>query len=166
MNKKIIAFVACVAIILTVTLGYVIINKPDNRTVLSVEPSTIRQNVSQNFSVNVSVLNVADLYGWQLKLTWNATILEAVEAVESTFLESGGNTFFAPRINNSMGYVLLDCTLLGNVSGVSGKGTLSTIQFYVKGPGQCDLIVSGTAMLNSSEKPIEHIVNTAHFSTI
>ncbi len=166
MNKKIIALIVCVAIILTLTLAYVIINKPDNRTLLSVEPSTNRQNVNQNFSVNITVLNVADLYGWQLKLTWNPTILEAVQASEGTFLHGGGNTFFVPVINNTMGYVLLDCTLLGNVSGVSGKGTLSTIHFYVKGPGQCDLMLSGTAMLDSSEKPIEHITNTAHFSAL
>lgn len=164
--KKIIVFLVCIALILIATVAYVMINKPDNRTAISFEPSTISRNVGQDFSVNITVSNVADLYGWQLKLTWNATILEAVQAVESTFLKSGGTTFFASKINNTSGYAILDCTLLGNVSGVSGKGTLSTIQLHVKRPGQCDLILSGTSMLNSLEKPIEHVVNTADFSTI
>lgn len=119
--------------------------------------------MGQNFAINISILNVNDLFGWQLKIGWNTTILDAINATEGPFLKNGGSTFFSPSINNSTGYAILDCTLLGNVSGVSGSGTLAIIQFHVKAGGNCDLNLYDTTLLDSSEQSITHIVEDGHF---
>jgi hypothetical protein len=50
--------------------------------------------------------------------------------------------------------MIVDCTLLGNIPGVSGDGTLGTITFYVKKVGECPLDLHDVILLNSLEQPI------------
>jgi hypothetical protein len=133
-------------------------------TTLYIDPQTTKKAVGQDFIINISISNVADLYGWQLQLSWNKTILDIVNETEGTFLTSRGTPFFYPIIN-ATGYLILDCTLMGNVSGVSGNGVLATIQFHVRGSGECDLLLYGTILVSSSEKSIAHTVKSGKFST-
>jgi len=124
---------------------------------ISVVPLTVTASIGENFSINVNISNVLDLYGWEFRLSWNATLLDAVSAVEGPFLKAKGQTFFTYKINNTVGYVLVDCTLLGIVPGVSGNGTLATVGFYVKGRGESILDLHNTTLLNSLEQPIIHV---------
>jgi len=125
-------------------------------TTVSVVPSMVTTSIGQNFSINVNISSVSDLYAWEFKLSWNSTLIDAVDVTEGTFLKNGGETFFAPKINNTAGYVLVDCTLLGNVPGVSGNGTLAVVKFYVEGVGESILDLHNTTLLNSLEQPIIH----------
>jgi hypothetical protein len=163
MNKKIIAIVSLISIV-TIAVAYAIMNWLAS-PVLYVDPKTVNGTVGQDFTINISTSNVADLYGWELKLKWNTTILEAVNVTEGPFLKAGGETFFYPKINNTLGYIAMDCALLGNITGVSGKGPLVAIGFHVKENGNCELNLYDTILLNSSEEPITHTVNDGYFST-
>jgi hypothetical protein len=168
-RKKIIIIISCL-IIATILLAYLVIsitmNKPTTvkHTTLYVDPQRTEREVGQDFFINISISNVTDLYGWQLQLSWNKTILDVVSETEGTFLRSRGTTFFYPIIN-ATGYVKLDCNLVGNVSGVSGNGVLATIQFRVIGSGKCDLYLYETILVSSSEKSIVHTVKSGKFST-
>lgn len=114
--------------------------------------------MGQNFTIEVNISGVVDLYGWEIKLGWNSTLLEATNAIEGDFLKEGGETFFATKINNTAGYLLVDCTLLGNLSGVSGNGILVTVQFYVEGSKECILNLYDTTLVSSAEQPIPHTI--------
>jgi hypothetical protein len=161
--KKITIIISCL-IIVTILLAYLVFNTMMNKpTTLYIDPPTIKRAVGQDFIINVSISNVADLYGWEFKLSWNATILDIVNTTEGTFLRSRGSTFFH-QITNATGYLRLDCNLMDNVSGVSGNGVLATIQFRVRGSGECDLRLYETILLSSSEKSIEHTVKSGKFS--
>jgi len=165
MNKKVLLFIALLAV-LTITLAYVIITRRSTSpTMLYVNPQIIQGTIGQEFTINISISNVPDLYGWSFKLRWNTTILEAVKVTESTFLRNGGDTFFVPRINNSAGYATVDCTLLGNIPGVSGNDILATIQFRVKEGGTSDLILYDTMLIDSTEQLIVHTVINGHFKS-
>ena len=167
MKKKTVIIISCLAILMIV-FAYIIFNiimsRPASSTMLSISPQTISGTAGQDFTINVSVSKVTDLYGWQLKLRWNTTILDVVNAAEGTFLKSRGNTFFHQIINET-GYIVLDCTLLGDVLGVNGSGVLATIQFHVKESGNCDLDFYDTVLINSLEQPITHTVKDGHVST-
>jgi hypothetical protein len=113
----------------------------------------------------VCISDVADLYGWEFNLSWNQTILDVVEASEGAFLKNVGDTFFTYKINNTLGYMIVDCTLLGNISGVSGSGTLATIKFYVETLGECPLDLSDTILINSTEQSIEHTTIDGYYYT-
>jgi hypothetical protein len=162
MNRKTIMIIAFIAI-LAITLAYIIVNWPTSPVTIYVAPSTIAGAVGEDFTININISNVVDLYAWKLKLRWNVTILEAVNVAEGSFLKNGGSTLFIK--NNTAGNIILDCTLIGDISGVSGKGTLATIQFQVNRSGNCDLDLYDTMLASSSEKYITHTVSGGHFST-
>jgi len=130
-----------------------------------VNPQTSVAVPGQSFTVNIEISDVVDLYGWEFRLGWNSTILEALSVIEGPFLKQGGNTFFWSKINNSAGYMIVDCTLLGNISGVSGNGTLAIVEFYVETIGDCVLDLYGTILVNSAEQPIEHTAIDGYYYT-
>jgi len=133
---------------------------------ISVNPPTSTAAVGQTFMIDINVSDVVDLYGWEFKLGWNSTLLDAVNVTEGAFLKQGGDTFFASKINNTAGYMLVDCTLLGNVSGVSGNGILATIEFYVEERGECTLDLYDTTLINSTEQSITHTTVDGNFVAI
>jgi len=167
MKKKIIIVISLFAI-LAITLVYIIIKMSTPTTVLYVDPQAVQGTIGQDFTINISISNVIDLYGWEFKLRWNTAILEVINVTEGPFLRNGGSTFFVPKINNIAGYVTVDCTLLGNITGVSGNGALAAIQFHVKESGACDLIIYETTLINSAEpeQSIIHKVINGHFSSV
>ena len=121
-------------------------------TTVSVSPSTVTASVGQNFTVNVTISGVYDLYGWQFRLNWTAGLIDIVNVTEGSFLKLGGGTYFYWDVNATAGRMVADCTLLGNVPGVSGSGTLATITFNVKGVGESPLTLWDVALLNSLEQ--------------
>jgi hypothetical protein len=60
--------------------------------------------------------------------------MNGTQVIEGSFLKSGGRTFFwvmnfTDHYDSTHGIVWIVCSLLGNVSGISGNGTLATIKF-------------------------------------
>lgn len=104
---------------------------------LSIEPSS--QTVSAigvTFTVNVSIADVTNLYGYSLKLYYNSTLLNGTQVTEGPFLKSGGQTFFdvenfTDNYNSTDGVVFVVClSLTGiNAPGVNGAGVLISVQF-------------------------------------
>ena len=134
------------------------------RETLYVDPCLIKRKVGDNFTISVSISDVADLYGWEFKLRWDSTLLDCVDVDEGAFLKQGGNTFFiTPTINKTEGYVLLDCMLLGEIPGVSDNGTLAVIEFHVKDTGECSLDLYDTKLLSSFEQLIKHVIKNGNF---
>jgi hypothetical protein len=125
---------------------------------VGVSPSSITSSVNHNFMIDVDVSGVSDqygLYGWEFILTWNSTLLDAVNVTEGPFLKAGGSTFFASEVNATDGSVKVDCTLTGNVNGVTGDGTLASITFYVYNSGGCPLHLSEVTLVNSQGQRIQ-----------
>jgi hypothetical protein len=155
-------------------VAYVILSSspplPAPSTVLSVEPKTIQGATGQTFTVNVSISNVTDLYGWQLDFSWNPSLLNVTNIIEGPMLKSSSNsTYFSPKVNNAAGNLSALCTRSysfgSNVTGVSGSGTLMTMQFKVISSGECELNLYDTQLANSTDGPINHTVQDGHFST-
>jgi len=143
-------------VILICSKNITAINTSSSTATIYVDPQENIGMIGQNFTISIRISNVADLYGWEFKLGWNATILDSVEVSEGSFLKSGGSTFFTYKINNTLGYMIVDCTLLGQVPGVSGSGVLATIKFYVENVGECPLDLYDTILVNPAEQTIEH----------
>jgi hypothetical protein len=163
MNRKIVIFLT-VLVIVVIAAAYFLINRTASMTIVYVDPGTIEKGVGQDFIVNVSASNVDNLYGWEFKLGWNAAILDLLGVTEGMFLKSGGSTFFTYRLNETVGYVLVDCSLLGNVGGVNGTGALASIQLHVRSGGSCDLNLYDTKLVDPSAQTIDHTANSGHFS--
>jgi len=122
---------------------------------VSVSPSSLTVEPEQNFNVDITISDVLDLYGWEFALSWDPYVLDAVNVVEGPFLKGDGrSTFFTYSISLIDGRMVVDCTLLGWISGVSGSGILSTLTFCPKNPGECSLDLYNFSLIDSNEQPI------------
>lgn len=131
-------------------------------TAISVSPPSVTVSIGQNFAIDVVVSSVSDLYGWEFKLSWDPSLLDTINVAEGAFLKAGGDTFFYYNLNTTAGRMVVDCTLLGDVNGVSGSGTLARITFAVKNVGDCPLDLYDVILLNSLEIQIPCQVNDGY----
>jgi len=118
---------------------------------------------SSPFTVNIEVAGVTDLFAWEFKLSWNASLVDFVSTSEGSFLSGGvpGTTdFYSEAFQDQvdLDYMLVNCTLLSG-SGKSGSGMLATVNFDVDASasaGSTSLDLYETKMLNSSQAIISH----------
>lgn len=129
----------------------------NRRTILYIDPSENVVLVSQNFTVNILISNVADLYGFEFKLRYNTTILDILNITEGNFLKKGGTTFFYKERNTAEGYIYVISTLLGPIPGVDGSGMLATITFKAIGNGVSIIDLYDTKLRDNQPRPISHI---------
>jgi hypothetical protein len=80
---------------------------------------------------------------------------------------SGGNTYFTYYLNTTSTdeHVVVDCTLEGQIPGVSGNGTLATITFNVTNAGECPLNLYNVDLRDSSDTQIPSQAVSGQFST-
>jgi hypothetical protein len=149
--------IAFILLFLTGSTGLIGLDKLGNTSnaslqivTVSVSPSSTTILTNQNFTIGVNVSGVSDLFGWEFQLGWNSTFLDAVDVSEGEFLKTGGSTFFTYRSNTTAGNIIVDCTLTGNILGVSGGGTLARVTFYAKGVGECPLNLHDVTLLDSA----------------
>ena len=90
------------------------------------------------FTLNLNAENIIDLAGWQADITFDPTVLEAVEVTEGDFLKTeDGNTFFQDgTIDNTIGKITDLFSARISESGVSGTGTLLSVTFKAKAGGE------------------------------
>ena len=139
--------------------------------ILYIDPPSTTVNATETFNINATIKDVTDLAGWELKLYYRNSILAAVKATEGSFLKQGGSTaFFIVEFNNNYnathGRIWLTCTLLGNVSGVNGTGTLTTITFQAVAGGYTTLNLADTVLGDSQANPITHTTNDGEVTVI
>lgn len=97
----------------------------------SVSTDTERIEVGTTFTVHLKTADVTDLAGWQTDITFDPTVLKADKVSEGDFLkQAGGGTLFEKgRIQNTRGKITGLSAARVSRGGVSGHGTLLSIQF-------------------------------------
>ncbi len=135
-------------------------------TTVNIVPVNMTTTPGQNFSINVTVTNVFDLYGWEVKINWDHSLLNLVGSVEGPFLSSHGATFFTSAVNLTTGNLVLDGTLLGLVPGVSGSGTLAFVTFQATTVGQCVLNLYNATLIDSHDMPIVSQTQSSYVQSV
>lgn len=130
----------------------------DATTIVLLEPSTATVNVDETVVVNIRIEDVTDLFGADVRLSYDPTVVEVVDAntlVPGTQIASGD----FPDISSGMGFVAQNTvnaeegtigyamTLLSPAEPVSGRGTLASITF--RGQASGDSAVNFTSVLLS-----------------
>lgn len=139
-------------------------------TTLYVDPPMTKALVGEIFSINISVADVINLWGYEFKLSYNNTILNATEAFvpEGHFLtpETPGMFFLVEPgiIHQEEGYVCFAGTLLGTEKPKSGNGILGTISFLVTDEGESSLTLFDTTLVNDAIEVIPHDVIDGYFA--
>jgi hypothetical protein len=122
--------------------------------------------IGEAFNVDITIADVMDLYTWQVGLTFDSTVLEALGITEGEFLKRGGvPTLWTPgSIDNTNGIIHYSaCSITGPNPGVDGSGQLMSVTFEVKTSGESTLVPTDVLLLYSDLTPIEP-VNTVEGS--
>jgi len=119
-----------------------------------VDPSYIFNDTLQSgstFTVNVNVSDVVDLYTWQLNVSWDPSILNVNSLTAGEFLLRTASADMTASFqigsvinatDNVEGYTGMAESILGDVSGITGNGTLVSIEFLVVGYGESNLTIN------------------------
>ena len=98
-------------------------------------------HAGDTFTLALNVADVHDLAGWQFDIAFDPTVLEVLEVSEGDFLKTdNGTTFFQKgSINNTTGKITKLSSARLSEDGVNGTGTLLSVAFTAKTPGQAHL---------------------------
>jgi len=111
---------------------------------MAIAPSEVTDIASgETFTVNVTISDVTNLYGWQFNITFDPNVLRCEKAAEGPFLSSVNTTMYpAPKIDNDKGYVMSSSLFWipwYPPQGASGSGLLANVTFTVKSGGSTSL---------------------------
>ena len=146
----------------------------DAPTQLSILPKSI-VNISitagSTFTINCSVVDVSNLFTWQVKVYFNPAVLNCTDVYYPSDHIFAGKMFLpvTPVIDNDEGFFLFGCSLMGAETPFSGSGTLCQANFKVKAVGESYLNYSepygeDTFLLDSNLDIIFVEVTNGYFS--
>lgn len=129
-----------------------------SQATVSLVPSSQNVQLGQNVSVAVNIANVSDLYGCQISLSYDPTILSYQGVTEGSFLKSGSVATLTIDPQVSAGSIwFYGISRTGNVAGVNGSGNLATFNFATLKAGASPLTLitnvmdyRGSQLINSS----------------
>jgi len=129
------------------------------------------------FTVQVNVSDVNDLFAWQVNMSWNSSILNVSSIISGEFLARADNQTSSEALggvvinstDNVQGYGLFAESILGDVAGISGNGTLVSVEFLVLEYGWTDLNISvsgtlPTTLLDSAGSSVTFTTVGGYFS--
>jgi len=149
-------------------------------TTVFVDPLNLINETLQagsKFTVHVNVSDVNDLFTWQVNMSWDSSILNVSRIIPGEFLARADNQTSSEALggvvinstDNAQGYGLFAESILGDVAGISGNGSLVSIEFLVVDYGSTDLNISvsgtlPTVLLDSAGGTITYNKTDGYFS--
>ena len=133
-------------------------------TVVQVEPQTVSANVGETFTVNITVIEVQNLYGIEVSLCWNSSVLDPVNVdirlgQTDGVLHSPPSVYIVENLTKESEYVLA-ATSVNPAPSFNGSGNIVNITFSVTNPGDSELDLETRLWdyppPNEASSPIDH----------
>jgi parallel beta-helix repeat protein len=132
-------------------------------TSLYISPAGNTVGISDTVTVDVMVGDIENLYGAQVQLTFDPTLVEVVDASEfdpGIQIEQGSfpvpDEVIVNLADNSAGTIEYAVSLQGDKPGVNGSGVLARITFHGLSDGVSDVAFGGSILSDPGSVPIEH----------
>jgi hypothetical protein len=130
-----------VFLLFSAALVFIFVCMPDSyaqpQTTLRLEPSLCFASLGETFTANVTITDVQNLYGLEVVVSWNASVLEATR-VDVKVGQAGGvlysSVYIAENSTINSQYTLA-ATSVAPAPPFNGTGTAATITFRVKDHG-------------------------------
>ena len=107
------------------------------------DPPSISQRVGSTFAVNVVLSGVQNAYSVPLQVNYDPKALQVVNVSNGPFLSQDGQIVtLVKRDDDAAGTLQINASRPPGSSGVSGQGTVVTLTFRAKAPGQSTLAIS------------------------
>jgi len=159
------------------------LNQTDSTATVFVDPNKIVKDylldpgyqIGDKFQVHINISAVADLYTWNVNITWNPAMLNFTGIVAyGDFLARTTSPYGTSRavnianVNNETGTALIAESILGEYAGISGNGRLVTLEFLIVSYGWSDLNIHvaanlPTQLLNSTGNSMSFTTGDAYF---
>jgi general secretion pathway protein D len=107
------------------------------------DPPSISQPTGSTFAVNVVISGVQNAYSVPLQVNYDPKTLQVVNVSNGAFLSQDGQPVaLVKRDDDTTGTLQINATRPPGAAGVSGQGTVATLTFKAKAPGQSTLAIS------------------------
>jgi len=152
------------SLIILLSIGIIRVEAASTITVLSVAPLTyIAEASGETFTLDVSVTDVKNLYAFEFKLSYNTTLLDALQVVQGPFFPPPpGALIDKLEINEKEGLIWVIISLSDSEPPKNGSGTLAFITLnvtYAPIPTTkacCVLNLHDTILYDDTMTPIVH----------
>jgi LysM repeat protein len=164
--RQLISVLVLATMLLTVAIpgaaGSAAVVKADGTQVL-LDPSTTTLPVGGVAAVDIKIVGVTNLYGVEVRLSFDPTKLSVQDAVQfQTGIQIQPGTLPNPSdgfvavnsVDNAAGTIVYAITLLAPAAPVSGSGTLARITFRGLANGQVNVIFTAVSLLDNLTQPL------------
>lgn len=163
-------FLAIALLLLLVVNGFdsVAYGVPADACLFITPSMRVPKEIGELFDIAINISNVEDLRSLEFTVTYNTSLLDVTQVIQGPFFPSPPDVRLEFERNESLGFVMVNMSLLDSEAPRSGNGTLAWISFkVVQGPESCvssPLDLEQTLLLNSALNPIAHdLVGAVYF---
>jgi len=124
---------------------------PMGSPIISFDPPTLDQAVGSTFTVNVNLAGGQNVYSVPLQLTYNPRVLQVLNVSNGPLLAQDGQTVALVNRDDSMAGILqVTASRPPGTSGITGDGSVFTITFQARAPGQATLSINRASLKNAA----------------
>lgn len=141
-KSQVITILLLASLLSTTFLIGINVVQADLQTVVAIVPYTSSADVGQTFIINVTVMDVQDLYGIEATIYWNSSILEPMNFDVRLGQVDGalnGPVFFPPQNPARAGEYVISATSVAPAPSFNGSGNIVRIAFKVTEAGRCNI---------------------------
>lgn len=170
LKEKILLYMLLTALLLAnIAAIHIGVASPDETKLYVDPPSIIDPTLTpgKSFSINVTIANVTDLYGFEFKLRYNTTILTGLGVIIVPFPNQTDYTSNM-SINDDEGIVFVNVTYHSPAEPLTttDPATLARIFFWAAAVGSTDLDLYDTKLVDDKALLIDHSVEGGYFSNL
>jgi general secretion pathway protein D len=130
------------------------VEEREGAVTLGFQPASIDVTLGQEFTVDLIVGEVTDLFSAGIQLSFDSAVLEYVDADRGGFLASDGADATFTAAPSGAGGVATGMSRIGEVGGIAGSGPLATFTFRAIGEGRTNLSISAGTLRGLDGRPM------------
>jgi len=124
---------------------------PIGSPIVSFDPPTLDQAVGSTFTVNVNLTGGQNVSAVPLQIMYNPRVLQLLNVSSGPLLAQDGQTVALVNRDDSLAGILqVTASRPPGVAGISGDGSVFTLTFQARAPGQSTLNINRAVLKNAS----------------
>jgi general secretion pathway protein D len=124
---------------------------PMGSAIVSFDPPTLDQPMGSTFTVNVNLTGGQNVFSVPLQIMYNPRVLQVLNVSNGTLLSQDGQTVALVNRDDSMAGILqVTASRPPGTNGISGDGSVFTLTFQARAPGQSTLSINRAALKNAA----------------
>ncbi len=128
---------------------------PAGSAILSFDPPTLDQAVGSTFTVNVNLTGGQNVFSVPVQVLYNPRVLQLLNVSSGTMLSQDNQTVALVNRDDSMAGILqLTASRPPGAPGISGDGSVFTLTFQARAPGQSTLSINRAMIKNAAMQTV------------